>query len=129
MLENIYTRINFLRKGLEGLAKRNELIAGNIANIETPGYKAKDINFEEVLARHIHTDTQGNTEIRELAQNSNLFSIYDRQGLPENIDGNNVDIDKEMVALTENKMKYDLVTEALKQELKMLDLVIDASKR
>lgn len=128
MLDNIYARIDFLKKGLEGVSKRNEIIANNIANIDTANYKAKDINFEQVLSRHLIDSNNNQTDTQNIKQRFNQFSIYERSGLQENINGNNVDIDNEMIALSENKMKYDLIAEALKTQLKLLNIVINASK-
>jgi flagellar basal-body rod protein FlgB len=128
MLNNFDLRLNFLSKSAQGLNKRNDLIAGNIANIETPGYKAKDIDFEQTLRRHLTVDSSGTSAVRPLSSTFDHFTIRNKVGLTEDMSGNNVDIDKEMVAMTENKMKYDLVVEAIKAELKLMNIVIDSNK-
>ncbi len=128
MFTRLDLRVNFLTESLKGLSKRNDLIAGNIANIETPGYKAKDIDFESTLKRHLTENSNGVSEVQPLNSSFNKFTIRNKVGLHEDINGNNVDIDKEMVAMTENKMKYDLVIEALKAEFKLLSIVVESSK-
>jgi flagellar basal-body rod protein FlgB len=129
MLGDFELKIDFLSKSLKGLSKRNDLIASNIANIETPGYKAKDINFEQTMKRHLSTKKDGNVTVKSTNSVFSKFSINDKMGLTEDMTGNNVDIDKEMVALTENKMKYDLVVEAVKSNLKLYNIIVDSARR
>jgi flagellar basal-body rod protein FlgB len=56
------------------------------------------------------------------------FSILERKGLSIKENGNNVNVETEMVSLAENKMKYDLATEALRSQLELLRTVIEESK-
>ena len=129
VFSNMYGRLDFFQKGLDGLQKRHETIANNIANKDTPGYKSKDVNFEQVLTRHLKNNKVSDPEVKAMKKQFNMFSIYDKKGLLENIDGNNVNVDKEMVALSQNKMQYDLMVEALRSQMKLFDIVIDATKR
>lgn len=130
MLDNFNTNLNLMKKGLNGLWKRNEIIANNISNADTTGYKAKDINFEEVLSREIemskndkdyNISTEGSYEGRK-------FIIDEKEDLEIKANGNNIDIDKEMVGLAENQMRYNLVSEVLKQQLNLLNQVIEGTK-
>ncbi|SRR6056297_2282865 len=129
MFDNFELKMDFLNKSLKGLSKRNDLIASNIANIETPGYKAKDLDFEKVMNRHLTTNENGSMTVQSTDSKFSQFSIIDKMGLSEDITGNNVDIDKEMVSLTENKMKYDLVVEAVKSNLKLYNIIVDSARR
>ncbi|QOR35341.1 flagellar basal body rod protein FlgB [Clostridium sp. 'deep sea'] len=129
MFSNMYSRLDFFQKGLDGLQKRHETIANNIANHDTPGFKAKDVNFQQVLTRHLKNNKVSDPEVKTIKKQFNMFSIYNKKGLLENIDGNNVNVDKEMVALSDNKMQYDLMVEALRSQMKLFDIVIDSTKR
>ncbi len=128
MINGFYSRLDFFRKGLEGLSKRHEVIANNIANVDTPGYKAKDVNFEQVLTRHLKNNKVDNPDVKQIKDRFNLFSIYEKAGLLDNTEGNNIDADKEMIALSENKMEYDLMVEALRSQLELYKIVIDSTK-
>jgi flagellar basal-body rod protein FlgB len=61
----------------------------------------------------------------EEAHKDSEFRIDDKEGLEVKGNGNNVDIDREMVNLAENQMRYNLVSEVLKQQLSLLNQVID----
>jgi flagellar basal-body rod protein FlgB len=127
MLDNYNNNIDLMKKSLVGLWKRNELIANNISNADSSDYKAKDINFEEVLTREIEMskkDEEYSINIEEAHKDSE-FRIDDKEGLEVKGNGNNVDIDREMVNLAENQMRYNLVSEVLKQQLSLLNQVID----
>ena len=124
MINDINNNIDLLQKSLEGLWKRNEIISNNIANAESSGYRAKDLDFEQVLQQYINKkESVQPLDARELR-----FSILDRQGLSVKENGNNVNVETEMVSLTENNMKYDLATEALRNQLELLRIVIEKSE-
>lgn len=128
MFNNFELKMDFLGKSLQGLNKRNDLIASNIANISTPGYKAKDLDFERTMKKHLSTDRNGMTTLKPVNSKFSQFSVEDKIGLSEDITGNNVDVDKEMVALTENKMKHDLVVESVRANLKLYNIIIDSTR-
>ncbi len=130
MLDDYNRNIDLMKKGLVGLWKRNELIANNISNADSSGYKAKDINFEEVLSREIEMSqkTEEYNIDSENAYKDPEFRIDETEGLETKGNGNNVDIDREMVNLAENQMRYNLVSEVLKQQLSLLNQVIDETK-
>lgn len=130
MLDNFNADINLMKKGLTGLWKRNELIANNISNADSSGYRAKDINFEDVLTREIEISKR--SEEYNLATDETYrdveFRIDEKKGLEVKANGNNVDLDIEMVNLAENQMRYNLVSEVLKQQLSLLNQVIEETK-
>jgi flagellar basal-body rod protein FlgB len=124
MIDSFNQNIDMLQKSLEGLWKRNEIISNNIANVESADYKAKDIDFEQVLRKYVDKkDSVQPIDARKIQ-----FSILERKGLSIKENGNNVNVETEMVSLAENKMKYDLATEALRSQLELLRTVIEESK-
>ncbi len=135
MLDDLYTRIDFLRKGLEGLWTRNQVISDNVANVDTNGYKAKNVNFEQVFKRYLdkeESDIYRGKEYEDYKNNflnESRFSIYDRKGLPVKANENNVDVDIEMTYLAENTMKYNLVKESMDLQINLLKDVINEGKR
>ena len=124
MIDNINNNIDLLQKSLEGLWKRNEIISNNIANAESSDYKAKDIDFEQMLQKYVDKKDS----VQPIEASDIRFSILNRTGLSIKENGNNVNVETEMVSLSENKMKYDLATEALRNQLELLRTVIEESK-
>ncbi len=102
-----------LAQALQVRAERQQVLAGNIANVDTPGYRARDINFRAAMAAEL-AGTEGTlslrrTESRQLPgmQSDGLapFIAY-RTNLPMGIDGNNVDLAREEARFTANALAY-----------------------
>ena len=111
---------------------RQELISSNIANAETPGYKAKKINFEEALARALDTDDQMQMKMTDGKHHTvgnggfnNLQpEITEREDGIVSMDGNTVDRDKELAEMAENKIMYDASVQLLNKKLGLLKYAI-----
>lgn len=116
---DIYNYINILDKAADAAYMRNELISNNIANVNTPNYKRKDINFEAVLQAELAGG--GSLKNRVDSANDDL-SVLDPQVYTDNaslsyrLDGNNVDINTEEAYLAENQIKYQALVDLMNQE-------------
>ncbi len=130
---------NLLAKAMDYRALRADLIASNIANIDTPGYKSRDIEFETSLKNEENKiyNTQSHklklakTDSRHLdplEDNENKTGIiFFRDGQDARNDGNTVDLDVETTELAKNKVMYDALTAALKKDSAIFRSVIEAS--
>lgn len=93
-------------------AHRAEVLASNLANAETPGYKARDIDFESVLQQSMGTSQKvamNATDARHLssgAANGSAELLYRTPSAPS-LDGNTVETESEQAAFTENSMAYE----------------------
>jgi flagellar basal-body rod protein FlgB len=92
-----------LERYLDLLSARQKLVASNIANADTPGYKTQDIDFQ--------------FEFMSLAKGQQPQTI-EPEGLKENPDGNNVNLDREARLLSENQMRFNLASTLLHANLK-----------
>ncbi len=116
---NIYNYINILDKAADAANMRNELISNNIANVNTPHYKRKDINFEAMLQAELAGG--GSLSDRVNSTNKDLTvldpQVYtDNASLSYRLDGNNVDINTEEAYLAENQIKYQALVDLMNQE-------------
>ncbi len=115
---------------LNGLARRQDAISNNIANIDTPGYQRQDAPFESELQREIGTGSQPllTSDPRHISAGSKLRSqlgMDPAQLLTSSrLDQNNVDIDQEMISLSETQMRYQAAASALNIKLGTLRQVI-----
>lgn len=130
MLINYDTVINKLSTDLDIQAKRSELIASNIANLDTPGYKARDLNFKEQLFGEIGRLNMKQTHPKHMADSSSTSSIAEvvedaNAGRP---DGNNVNVDDEMLKLTENNIQYNVVVQLISKSLTQIRNAIDLAR-
>jgi flagellar basal-body rod protein FlgB len=111
------------------LANQN-VISGNIANADTPGYKAKKVEFESALRDALGVGDQlpaAKTNIKHInhqASGAVEPAIYEDPNGVESLDGNTVDRAAEMSMMAENQILYDAATEMLKKKLGMLKYAI-----
>ena len=136
MLDRILRQAQTLERGLDASWKRNEIIAGNIANTDTPGYQSKSIPFESVFRQALKPDSFTLRPGRTLSESGNSKHLAFEAGQPElrvqrnpasamRMDGNNVDIDQEMTELAKNQILYDSLTYAVSRELGRVKTVIN----
>jgi len=99
-----------LRVAIAGLAARQTAIANNIANIETPGYRARKVEFEEALRGAVaHGDSPAGV------QPSTVTSLE-----PTRLNGSNVNLDEETLSHIDTTMRYQLTLRALDSKYSML---------
>jgi flagellar basal-body rod protein FlgB len=107
--------LDMLQRYLDLAAKRQELISSNIANVDTPGYHTKDIDFRGELDRILQGSGGTPTEpfVKEV------------QGLVARPDGNNVSVDRESLLLSEVQLQFGIAEQVLKTQFKNLHLAIN----
>ncbi len=124
---NAYNYINLLDKAADASWKRNEVIVNNIANVDTPGYKRKDIQFESYLQSALLGDNSLDQRVAEIDLGTLDASVYtDHSNLSYRLDGNNVDIDTESTNLAENQIRYYSLMDSMTQEFSRLKTVLTA---
>jgi flagellar basal-body rod protein FlgB len=102
-----------LQAALRGLAARQRAHADNVANVETPGFKARTVDFEASLRTAMQA---GNPELASVSTG--------RSEAPAGINGNNVDIDNEVIGLSDTGLRYQLVSEAVNAKFRLLRTAI-----
>lgn len=119
-----YNYINVLETVADASWTRNSLISNNIANVDTPGYKRKDLAFENYLRDELSGGNSLDDEVAEAdleVLSGNTYTDYGT--VSYRLDGNNVDIDTENVALAKNQIKYYTVLDSISQEFSRLKMV------
>ncbi len=124
-----------LEKGIQASTIRRQLIANNIANVDTPGYKIAELSFESQLRRAVaseqpqrleayktdsrHIDFDKKIDFRDVEGKISVeYDTYYRN------DGNNVDIDIESAKAAKNTMQYNLLMELYSRNIKLLDIAM-----
>jgi flagellar basal-body rod protein FlgB len=113
------------KAALDGLNLQQQAISRNIANIDTPGYRAQTVNFEDVLKRVFQNKNQlpltsTNTAHLSAPAQSAAFSVTDRPGGSVRADQNDVDIDVELTDMAENQIQYQALTESVNHKFGLL---------
>lgn len=104
MIDKLLFPDNQIQRALDVAWKRNEIISENIANVDTPGYKRKDVQFESYLNSELKNSLI--SEKSKLANDTDIKVVYDNSNYSYRLDGNNVDIEREMAIMAENTIRY-----------------------
>jgi len=115
MLDPVSTQLD---RYLTLVSQRQKLVASNIANADTPGYKTQDFDFEAQL----HAALQASDDASPALPTANSVA-----GLRVKNDGNNVDLDREARLLSENALRFNMATNFLRSQLKDLHSAITGS--
>ncbi|QKF68073.1 flagellar proximal rod protein FlgB [Arcobacter venerupis] len=125
---NLYEQLNFR-------GEKQKVISSNIANINTPNYKTKDLVFDDVLNNKLdNTLKMKQTNSRHIASIDNNSSIGNPKliqvaGLEEQNDGNNVNLDTQMSEMSKNKVLFDAIQSSIKRDSRLFRSVIESSAK
>ena len=120
-----YNYINVLESVADASWTRNSIISNNIANVDTPGYKRKDLSFEMYLKEELSGGSSLDAEVADVDLDILNGSTYTDYGtVSYRLDGNNVDIDTESSYLAQNQLKYYTVLDSISQEFSRLKTVM-----
>lgn len=124
---NVFDYVNVLNKAADAAWTRNDVLANNIANMDTPGYKRQDVDFESQLKQAMRSTRFKSVDARVSAINDTELEtrVYtDASGFSYRLDGNNVDIDTETARLAENQIKYNGLVQSMNEEFTNLKMVM-----
>lgn len=127
MLDKLTANLDFNGKALMLRADRQRILASNIANVDTPGYIARDFKFADALQQATQgstslarqalytgsTQDSSNGNARHIAFNTESSSELDKSALgyslasQPSLDGNSVDMDRERAAFADNSIRYE----------------------
>lgn len=132
---------SLIADALDYRAARQDMIASNIANADTPFYKPRDISFQDVLIAkkaellNTHSNelqmakTNGAHLSSEHEQNSLKPTLFYRDGHMARNDGNSVDIDVETTEMSKNSIMFNALVAANKKDAAIFKSVIEASQK
>lgn len=99
------TLLQMLQGYLQVTNQRQQVLSSNMANVDTPGYHTRDINFQQAMQEAMNP---GEGQLSPASM--------DVMGLPERPDGNNVNIDRESMVLSETQLQYQLGVQLIKEQ-------------
>ena len=130
------TTLARLERSLDVRLARQNVLAANVANVDTPGYNAKDVDFQAAMAAAeksggagamtlASTDEShmGSGTAAAISTGAADIPIIDAVGSVPSMDGNKVDLDRTMVAMAENGMQYGASARAAGKKLAILRYV------
>jgi flagellar basal-body rod protein FlgB len=102
-----------LERYMDLVSQRQKLVASNIANADTPGYKTQDLDFQTEFNSALSSGTIHPSEV---------------QGLPVRNDGNSVSLDREARLLAENAMRFNFASSLMREQIRMVKDAIQEGK-
>ena len=99
-----------LQYAIDGLSLRQQAIAGNLANVQTPGYHAKEVDFEQSLNQALSTGDVGAAGGPTVTTST----------APGDANGNNVDASSDIVSLQETTLRYQTMVDSLNTQFRIL---------
>lgn len=111
---------------LDYLARRQEALAANVANASTPGYRTVDVQFESVLDDAVENIRLRRTSPRhfEVLVPEPGLQVSETEGLPSGLDGNNVQVDRELLQMSLNRMRFQMAVQAASSRIQVLKSAI-----
>ena len=131
MIDSLFNDNSYLlaRLALDGLSQKQLAISNNLANVDTPGYSAQTVDFQSVLKDAynqkdtIDLETTSPLHLKSTTTDSVRFAVTNRPGGTERADGNNVDIDTELIDLSETSLSYQAITQSVSSKLQLLQTI------
>jgi len=142
MLSKLSDALNFQSQALQLRGLRQEVLTSNVANADTPGFKAVDFDFAKVLQKAASGGSQlqlsnsarsslSMTDERHLPakrlSNSTEMELKFRRAVMPSVDGNTVDIETERAQYAENALKYEAALRAVGGQLKTLQTAMSGN--
>ena len=108
--------IDLASRAMDLAALRHTLVSSNLANVDTPGYRTRDVDFEGEMCRATEGLSLGEPRVQQV------------RGLVERPDGNNVSLDREGLSLADTQLRYRLSAQLLRVEFRRLLAAINEGR-
>jgi len=127
---------DLLFEQLKFRSDRQKVISSNIANVNTPNYKTKDISFEQTL-----NNKKNNNDLKltitnkmhissfNLEEQKNNIKYFEVENLEEQNDGNNVSMDQQISQMAQNQVLHNAISNSIKKDANWFKMVVDASSK
>ncbi|KGP73983.1 flagellar basal body rod protein FlgB [Pontibacillus yanchengensis] len=117
-----------LENSMNYASKKNQTITNNIANVDTPNFKSKNVVFKDVLASEVNSSIQtkrtNEKHIPFSSSEGKSYKVVTNSNTSYNHNGNNVDMDKEMSDLAKNQIYYQALVDRLNGKFRSLQSVL-----
>lgn len=126
---NAFDYINVLDKAADASWMRETVIANNVANVDTPGYKRQDVDFQSTLQKELGRSRYVTLDKKIRDVNSDLSGLSvtayeDSSNYSYRLDKNNVDVDIEQVEIASERQRYELLTNSINSEFTRITTVL-----
>lgn len=117
-----------LEMALDGSALKQKTISNNLANVDTPGYKAKETVFNQEFKKSLQAYRTDQRHFSFGTESSSSFSVREKTNTVMNHNGNNVDVDKEMAELAKNQLYYQTLVQRINGKFNSIKMVVKGGR-
>ena len=122
-----------IERSLDLLARRHEALAANLANIDTPGYQTIDLRFDEALETELGkpwplvrtSPTHFEAVVPESSAEPRIVKV---EGLPDRPDGNNVQMERELLGMNMNRLRFEMTLQWARNRIRTLQTAIEEGR-
>jgi flagellar basal-body rod protein FlgB len=115
------TEVDILAKVMDASVRRHEVAAANLANVNTPNFKAKEVRFEEAFREAMKRDDDAALEVEP--------EVVESEGAVVKVNGNSVSMERELGLIHKNSLAFQVYNTMLRQKLSTLRAAISGSGR
>ncbi|MFC0271288.1 flagellar basal body rod protein FlgB [Metabacillus herbersteinensis] len=122
--------LNSLENAINYSSMKQKTIANNIANVDTPNYKAKDVKFSQSLTNEMQKLDAYKSDHRhvDFSSTKSQFNVYTKTNSTYQQNGNNVDIDQEMANMAKNQIHFNALVDRISGKYTSLKTVIQGGR-
>lgn len=125
----MHKSVDFLHRALQGAWQRNSAIVSNIANVNVPGYKRRDVNFQDALRTEMDIMTLRTTHENHIkTQSFHMPGEIVQGGNRYRVDGGNVDINVENAELAKNSIYFQLLIDEVNAQFQRVKTAMKLNK-
>ncbi|MCM3717165.1 flagellar basal body rod protein FlgB [Fictibacillus phosphorivorans] len=117
-----------LEMALDGSALKQKTISNNLANVDTPGYKAKETVFKQEFKKSLNAYRTNQHHFTFSTDKSPSIFVKEQNGTTMNHNGNNVDVDKEMTELAKNQLYYQTLVQRINGKFNTIKMVVKGGR-
>ena len=135
MFEGMFSNVNLLQKGLDATWLKGNVISNNIANVDTPNFKASQVDFETLFKQALEGNgvagkvtNKKHISIGITSDIKRISPVISEKPGKTRMDGSNVDIEAEMAQLARNSIQYNYMIQKVSKDLSMLKTAISEGK-
>lgn len=125
ILNNMFTTNNIIGEAMNATSVRHNTILNNIANVDVPHFQRSTVAFESYLSKELDRSENngGSVNLNNIQPSIHISN----ETLAHRIDGNNVDIEVEMVSLYQNSTRYDVMSNSLMNNYRRINSAINSN--
>lgn len=124
------TALSRVETVLDYLTRRHEALSANVANASTPGYRSVDVRFDDVLGEELDNLRIVRTSDKhfEIVASDPEMTVYEVEGQPPGADGNNVELDRELLSMSLNRLRFQMGVQAAMSRVRTLKAAIQEGR-